>query len=104
MKRGEIWWAELAPPVGRRPVVILTRDAAVSVRNQVVVAQVTRSIHHLPVEVSLDRSDGMPKVCVINCDVLLTVPKSHFISRIIQLSPQKMLELEAAIKHALDIH
>ena len=103
MKRGEIWWAELAPPVGRRPVVILTRDTAVGVRNQLVVAQVTRSIHHLPVEVSLDRCDGMPKVCVINCDVLLTVPKSHFISHIVRLSPQKMLELEAALKHALEL-
>ena len=27
MRRGEIWWAELPPPVDSRPVVILTRDA-----------------------------------------------------------------------------
>jgi hypothetical protein len=31
LKRGEIWWAELPPPVGSRPVVILTRDAVLKI-------------------------------------------------------------------------
>jgi mRNA interferase MazF len=28
MKRGEVWWATLPEPVGRRPVVLLSRNAA----------------------------------------------------------------------------
>jgi mRNA-degrading endonuclease toxin of MazEF toxin-antitoxin module len=28
MKRGEIWWAELELPAGRRPVLLSSRDEA----------------------------------------------------------------------------
>ena len=75
MDRGEVWWADLPPPVGRRPVLIVTRSAAVAVRNQVVVAQVTRTAHGMPCEVArLVRrsrrppciSTGPPGVCGIH--------------------------------------
>ena len=38
MKRGEVWWANLPKPVGRRPVVLLSRNAAYPVRASVTVA------------------------------------------------------------------
>ena len=38
MKRGEVWWANLPKPVGRRPVVLLSRNAAYAVRASVTVA------------------------------------------------------------------
>ena len=63
MKRGEIWWAELAPPAGRRPVLLLSRDEAYSIRELVIVAPVTTRIRHIPSEVSLDLEDGLPKPC-----------------------------------------
>ena len=53
MRRGEVWWAELPQPVGRRPVLLLSRDAAYSVRTPVTVAIVTRTIRNIPVEVLL---------------------------------------------------
>ena len=31
MKRGEIWWARLPPPTGRRPVALVSRDAAYAI-------------------------------------------------------------------------
>ena len=40
MKRGEVWWAELPPPTGRRPVVLLSRDEAYEVRALVIIAPV----------------------------------------------------------------
>ncbi|MCH8087678.1 MAG: type II toxin-antitoxin system PemK/MazF family toxin, partial [Chloroflexi bacterium] len=40
MRRGEVWWADLPPPSGRRPVVLLSRDAAYTVRNLVLVTPV----------------------------------------------------------------
>lgn len=103
MDRGEIWWADLPAPVGRRPVLILTRSSAVAVRNQVVVAQVTRTVHNLQSEVILSRSDGMPIDCVVNCDVLLTVTKSRLIRRITQLAAAKMADIHQAIRFALDL-
>lgn len=103
MTRGEIWWAELDQPIGRRPVLILTRTAAVSVRNQVVVAQITRTARGLANEVPLTPTDGMPKACVINCDVLMTVSKKQFRNQITALSSAKTAEVERALKFALEL-
>lgn len=103
MDRSEVWWADLPAPAGRRPVLILTRSAAVAVRNQVVVAQVTTTIHSLPSEVRLSRADGMARDCVVNCDVLLTVPKDRLTGRITRLSPQRMNEVHQALKFAMQI-
>ncbi len=103
MDRGEVWWADLPLPVGRRPVLILTRSAAVTARNQVVVAQVTRTRHNLPSEVALTRSDGMARDCVVNCDVLITVPKDRLIRPITQLSSAKLAQVNQAVRFALDL-
>jgi mRNA interferase MazF len=103
MGRSEIWWADLPPPIGRRPVLILTRSSAVRIRDQLVVAQITTTIHNLPCEVVLTQADGMPRNCVANCDVIITVPKSRLISRITKLSNQKMQEVHQSLKYALEI-
>lgn len=103
MDRSEVWWADLPPPLGRRPVLILTRSAVVAARNQVVVAQVTTTIHHLQSEVALSRADGMPRDCVANCDVLLTIPKHRLTTRITKLLPKKMGEVNQALKFAMEI-
>src|SRR5688500_9818057 len=102
MDRSEVWWADLPPPIGRRPVLILTRSAAVAVRNQVVVAQIT-TVHGIAAEVALSRADGMPRDCVVNCDLLMTVPKARLTSRIAKLSPAKMDEVQRALKFAMEI-
>ena len=103
MTRGEVWWAELDLPIGRRPVLVLTRTAAVSSRNQVVVAQITRTARGLANEVPLTPTDGMPKSCVVNCDVLLTVSKKQFRNRVAILSPSKMAAVEQALKFSLEL-
>ncbi|RPJ34838.1 MAG: type II toxin-antitoxin system PemK/MazF family toxin [Planctomycetaceae bacterium] len=53
MRRGEVWWADLPPPTGRRPVVLLSRDDAYAVRALVTVAPVTTRIRSIPAEVPL---------------------------------------------------
>ncbi len=103
MDRSEIWWADLPQPVGKRPVLILTRSAAVAVRNQVVVAQVTTTVHHLQCEVVLTPADGVPRDCVVNCDTLLTVPKSRLTGLITKLSNQRMQEVHRALRFAMEI-
>ena len=57
----------------------------------------------MPSEVFLSQADGMPRDCVVNCDVLLTVPKSRLMNRISKLSAQRMNEVHQAIKFAMDI-
>jgi mRNA interferase MazF len=103
MTRGEVWWAYLPPPVGRRPVVLLSRDSAYRVRSAVTVAPVTRTIRNIPVEVLLDQRDGLPSRCVVNLDDLTTIPKSLIKQRISALSAERMQQVEEAIRFALDL-
>lgn len=103
MRRGEVWWAHLPTPVGRRPVLLLSRDAAYRVRTAVTVAPVTRTIRHIPTEVPLQRADGVPTRSVVNLDDIATVPKSLLKDRLTILSPARMREVEAAIRFALDL-
>lgn len=103
MKRGEIWWADLPPPVGSRPVVILTRDAALPTIGAVVVAIVTRTTRNLPTEVSLGRRQGLPVSCVANLDNLLTVPRARLSRLIGACDAAKVTEINAAIRVALDV-
>lgn len=103
MRRGEVWWAEQPEPIGRRPVLLLSRDEAYQVRNAVTVAQITTTIRDIPVEVPLDEKDGLPQKCVANLDTITTIRKVILTKRICPLSPEKIGQIDKAIKFALAI-
>ena len=103
MRRGEIWWAELDPPAGRRPVVLLSSDEAYAIRSLVIVAPITTRIRHIPSEVLLGTDDGMPQDCVANLDTIATIPKDCLRNRLITLSTQKLKEIDAATRFALGL-
>lgn len=103
MKKGEIWWARLKPPAGRRPVVLLSRDEAYPLRTAVTVAPVTTTIRRIPVEVSLGLEDGLPKPCAVNCDSMMTIPIAYLESRMTRLSERKIEEIHGAIRFALNL-
>ena len=103
MRRGEIWWAELEPPAGRRPVVLLSRDEAYVVRSLVIVAPITTRIRYIPSEVLLGVGDGMPQECAANLDTITTIPKDCLRSRLATMSVKKLKEIEAAIHFALGL-
>ncbi|HTG61347.1 MAG TPA: type II toxin-antitoxin system PemK/MazF family toxin [Terriglobia bacterium] len=103
MKRGEVWWANIPQPIGRRPVLLLSRNAAYPVRSSVTVAPITRTVHEIPVEVRLGPEDGLPRDCVANLDNIVTVSKKRLDRSLTTLSPEKMRSIEQAIKFALDL-
>ncbi len=103
MQRGEIWWAELPPPAGRRPVLLLSRDRAYRVRASITVAVITRTVRNIPVEVALGPEDGMPAACVVNVDDILTIPKTLLRDRITSLSREKIAAVASAVRFALDL-
>ena len=103
MRRGEVWWANLPPPVMRRPVLLLSRDRAYAVRNAVTVAFLTTTVRNIPVEVPLTRADGVPNDCVVNLDLINTIPIGALHAAMCTLPPAKMSEVEAAIHFALDL-
>ena len=103
MRRGEVWWVEFPPPIGKRPALLLSRNAAYKVRLSVTVAVITHSIRVIPVEVVIGPEDGMPSRCVINLDNILTIPKSTLTERITTISSEKMSAVDKAIIFALDL-
>ncbi len=103
MKRGEVWWASLRAPVGRHPVLLLSRDSMPAGRGEITVAYCTSNIRNRPVEVLLTPADGMPMTCVVNLDSINTIAKSCLRYRICTLSPARMTEVKAAIFEALDL-
>lgn len=94
MKRGEVWWADLAVPSGRRPVLLVSRDEAYAIRELVTV---------VPSEVPLGKKDGLPKTCVANLDNLTTIPKLLLKSRVTALSEAKVDAVDEAIAFALGL-
>lgn len=103
MRRGEVWWAELPAPGGRRPVVLLSRDEAYAVRELVTVAPITTRIRDIPVEVRLGPGEGLPKECAANLDTITTIPKSMLLSYISALPASKVAAIDAAIQFALGL-
>ena len=103
MRRGEIWWADLESPAGKRPVMLLSRDEAYIVRSLVIVAPVTTRVRSIPAEVPLTAGDGMPQDCVVNLDIITTIPKDCLRSLLTVLSSEKLREVEAAVHFALGL-
>ena len=103
MRRGEIWWAEMAPPAGRRPVLLLSRDEAYSVRELVIVAPVTTRIRQIASEVPLGLADGLPRACVVNLDTITTIARASLSERMTTLTTEKLKAVEAALHFALGL-
>ena len=103
MRRGELWWARLPTLVGRRPVVLVSRDSAYAVRAACTVVEVSARVRDIPSEVALGKRDGLPRRCVANADNIVTIPKTWLDERISQLAPHKIEALDAALKFSLSL-
>ncbi|MEO6989379.1 MAG: type II toxin-antitoxin system PemK/MazF family toxin [Aquihabitans sp.] len=101
-RRGELWWCEL-PDIGRRPVVVLSRDAAISRLGRALVAPCTTTIRHLPSEVILEPGDDpTPLRSAVNLDSVESVSLAVLVDRLGTLSAQRMREMCAALEIAVD--
>lgn len=92
MSRGDVCWAELSED-GRRPVLILTRSAAIPVLNKLIVIPLTTTIRGIPTEIPLGPDDGLPKECVASFDNIRLVHRSKLGEPITSLSGPKMHEV-----------
>jgi mRNA interferase MazF len=100
-QRGEIWWCE-PPEIGRRPVVVLSRDAAIGRLRRVIVGPCTTTIRGLPSEVLLEPNDDpVPRRSAINLDSVESVAIGVLIERIGRLSDERMREVCAALAVAV---
>jgi mRNA interferase MazF len=96
VSRGDVCWVEL-PDEKRRPVLVLTRAAAIPVMRNLIVAYLTRTIRDIPTEVRLSVEEGMPDECVVSLDNLRTVPRTLLTDPIASLSGARMHEVCKAL-------
>ncbi len=101
MKQYEIWWARLPDPVGRRPVLLLSRNAAYDYLIRVIVVEVTSTVRGIAVEVPLGRREGLRNKCVANLDNVHVIPKGSLERRIGALSPTRSGQVKRALGYAL---
>ena len=101
-RRGEVWWCE-PPEIGRRPVVVLSRDAAIPRLGRALVAPCTTTIRGLPSEVVLEPStDPVPRPSAVNLDSVESVSVAVLIDRLGRLSDDRMREVCSALSIAVD--
>jgi mRNA interferase MazF len=103
LQQGSVVWAELPAPFGRRPVVLLTRDAVLNRMNAITVAPITRTIRNVETEVILEPVDGVPTVCAVTLDNIFTIPRSALAERITVLNHEKMRLVFAGVRKAFDM-
>jgi mRNA interferase MazF len=97
----EIWWVRLPEPVGRRPVLLLSRDSAYGLLTRFTVAEITTRIRGIPQEVRLGTREGLPSPCVANLDSIRGVHLSAFVERVGRLAPRRVPEVKHALGYAL---
>jgi mRNA interferase MazF len=73
MRRGEVWWAELPPPVRTRPVVLLGPE------------------------------DGLPRDGVADLDTVTTISKAALSRPLATRSPVKLRAINRALRFALGL-
>ncbi|MGH9035378.1 MAG: type II toxin-antitoxin system PemK/MazF family toxin [Acidimicrobiia bacterium] len=99
--RGEVWWCEI-PHIGRRPVVVLSRDAAIPRLGRALVAPCTTRVRGLPSEVVLEPGDDpVPRPSAVNLDSVESVSVGVLVDRLGRLSDDRMRQVCAALAVAV---
>jgi mRNA interferase MazF len=114
MTRGEVYWADLAPPSGpeqtaRRPVIVVSHDGF----NQ---TQGWRSIMVVPISTSTAQgkrgptvveipagAGGLPKTSLAVCHQVTTLDRAKLTNRIGGLRSEVLAEVELGLKAAMDL-
>jgi mRNA interferase MazF len=99
--RGEVWWCEL-PELERRPVVVLSRDAAIPRLRRALIGPCTTTIRGIPSEVRLEPAeDPVPRTSVVNLDSVESVSVGTLVERLGRLSDDRMRQICDALAIAV---
>ncbi|HVM03702.1 MAG TPA: type II toxin-antitoxin system PemK/MazF family toxin [Acidimicrobiales bacterium] len=101
-RRGEVWWCEL-PDVGRRPVVVLSRNAAIPRVGRALIGPCTTTVRGLPSEVVLEPADDpVPRRSAVNLDSVESASIAVLVQRLGRLSDRRMDQVCEALALAVD--
>jgi mRNA-degrading endonuclease toxin of MazEF toxin-antitoxin module len=97
MKRGEVYWADLVPPAGPRPVLVVGRESSLRRGTRILVAPVTTHIRDLESDVVIEPREGIRDRSAAQCGSLLTIDRAS------SLREGEMETLADALRYALDV-
>jgi mRNA interferase MazF len=114
MKRGEIYWANIAPrsgseQTGRRPVIIVTRDSFNETPNwaSIVVVPLSTSPNQArrgPTAILIPASEaGLGKTGIALCHQITTLDRAKIARRIGVLSPAMLAQIEDGLRATLSL-
>ena len=102
MKQFDIMWANLPGPIGRRPVLLLTRTPGYSYLSKVLIAEVTSTIRSIPQEVPLGKHEGLSGPSVVNFDNIHVIPKALLGQRVGSVASARHREIKRALGYTLE--
>lgn len=103
MNRGDVWQIDLGGRIGRRPVLVLTRQNVLAFVNKVTVAEITTRGKGYPTEIDIDQKANLRKPSFVQADNLHTVPKDRLEKYIGTLDPETLREVSRKIVLALEL-
>jgi mRNA interferase MazF len=112
IERGDIYWAELGPPLGsrpakRRPILVIQADQYNSSRLTTVLAAVITSntaLATMPGNVFLpDAATGLPRDSVVNVTALVTLNKSDLRDRVGTTPASLMQGVDHGLRRVLNL-
>jgi len=93
---------EISLRFARRPVGVLSRDAAIPRLRRTLIAPCTTTIRAIPSEVYLEPGeDPIPRPSAVNLDSVESVPVAALVERIGRLSDERMRQVCAALEVAV---
>jgi mRNA interferase MazF len=101
LNRGDVHLCRFEKPDKERPVLILTRDAAVGHLSTVAVAPITSTIRDVPSAVVLDVEDGMKGPCAVNLHNAVTISQDRLGKRVASLNGLRMKQVCRALRFSL---
>ena len=99
--QGDIWLME-TPNAKRRPVLIVSRNEAIPMLNNVVIAPVTSTLRSIPTCIFVGPEQGLDHESVASFDNLASVPKSVLTVLLGTLGPVGRTRICAALKALAD--
>jgi mRNA interferase MazF len=102
MRQYEVRWATLPLPIGRRPVLLLSRTPAYEYLEKVIVAEITTTVRGIPQEVEIGRAEGLARPSVANLDNVHVISIDAIGARVGMLAPRRVTVLKRALGYALD--
>lgn len=110
-RRGEVYFADLNPvrgreQGGRRPVLVVQNDIGNQYSPVTIVATITSAVSGkaYPTEVRLPTgAGGLPKESTVLLNQIKTIDRARLETRVGQLEPQTMLEVDKALKISLGL-